>query len=145
DNIHKWDRATTYNIDLRGGFWWGANSPTRYGKLISDQSLWPGPAYSSGTPAYKLGAFIAKVMQPSEFLMFADADASNDFLHPNFNNAGAFSSSLGYAEDGTEKRGTIAFRHSGKSTTVFTDGHAKFLTPKYENYKKSKVYLDSQL
>ena len=137
-------RATNYNIDLRGGAWWANHSPTRYGKVITDQNLWPGPAYHSGTPNYKIGGKITRVLNPSEFIMFADAEASADVLNPNFYNKGQFTSSLSVSDIGTLKRGPIAFRHSKKSTTVFTDGHAKLLTPVYENYHNSKIYFEHQ-
>lgn len=138
------ERAVNYNIDLRGGAWWASHAPTRYGRVILDQSLWPGPAYHSGTPVYKIGGQILKVLDPSEFIMFADAEASADVLNPNFYNKGQFTSSLSYSDSGALKQGPIAFRHVKKSTSAFTDGHAKLQAPFYENYHNSRIYFEHQ-
>ena len=143
-NITSTQRATVYNIDLRGGAWWASHAPTRYGKVIADQNLWPGPPYHSGTPNYKLGGKISKVIDPSEFIMFIDSETSSDVFNPNFYNSGQFASSLSYSANGTLMRGPIAFRHVERSTAVYTDGHAKLLAPVYDNFHNSKVYFASQ-
>lgn len=143
-NIGAYKRAINYNIDIRGGAWWSSHAPTRYGKVITDTSLWPGPPYHSGTPNYKLGGQIIRVEKPSEFIMFHDSDSSGDVLNANYYNEGVFTSALSYTDDGTRLIGRIAFRHNDRSTTGYSDGHAKLTTPIYENYHNSKVYFEHQ-
>lgn len=143
-NISDVRRAMVYNVDLRGGYWWGGYSPTRYGVAISDQSLWPGSPYGSGSPYYQLGAPMSMVNNPADYLMFADANSANDVMDPRFSNAGSFASSLSYTEYGIEQRGVFAFRHSGKSTIAYSDGHVELKTPKYENFLRKKTYFEYQ-
>ncbi|MCM8528470.1 MAG: type II secretion system GspH family protein [Lentisphaeraceae bacterium] len=142
-NIHKWSRAFMYNIDLRGGPWWSSNAPTKYGRVVTDQNEWPGPAYNSNAE-YKLGSKMMKVMTPSDFIMFVDSESSSDVLNSGFHSSSAFSGSLSFSSNGTKIYNRIAFRHEDKSTTAFSDGHVKLTTPVYENYKKSKIYFDHQ-
>lgn len=141
--IHKYERSVMYNIDLRGGPWWSSNAPTKYGKVVEDPIEWPGPAYNENA-VYKLGGKVMKVLNPSEFMMFADAESSGDVLNPNFYNKGVFTSSISYSESGALVMKSIAFRHGEKTTTAFTDGHAKLTTPVYENFHNSKLYFEAQ-
>ena len=133
-----------YNIDLRGGPWWSSNAPTKYGKVVEDRDQWPGPAYHSGSPNYKLGAHVTRVHRPSEFLMFVDSEASGDVLNSNYSNSGQFASSMAQSDSGALVYGRIAFRHSKKSSTVYADGHVKLSAPIYENYQRSKMYFAHQ-
>ena len=142
--IGSWRRATLYSIDLRGGAWWSSHAPTRYGRVITDQTLWPGPAYHSGSPSYKLGGQITRVLNASEFLMFVDGDSSGDIFNPNFYNQGQFTSSMNQSDSRALTHGPLAFRHSERSTTLYADGHAKLTSPVYENYHNSKVYFEHQ-
>lgn len=142
-NIDKYERALMYNIDLRGGVWWGVGVPTQYGKVITDQDEWPGPAYNSSAN-YRLGGFLMKVTTPSDFIMFADAQSSSDVLSPGFHSESVFNSAISYNTYGTRVMKRVAFRHDDKATTAFTDGHVTVSTPIYENFKNSKIYFAHQ-
>ena len=138
-------RSMGINFHLWGGPNW-LGPPTTYGKVITDQSQWPGPPFGGGTPSYMLGAKLSKVKRASEFFMFSDIHSTAGVgLNPEFSSLAVFNSKIATVE-GQYVIDKYVFRHGDqdRSTTVFVDGHAELLSPEYENFTRDKMYFDYQ-